>query len=349
MDYHQLRDDIRNYSLDDCARGNQGYNRVLLQLFGYTGHGKSSFINSCKFVLTGEYRTIAEAGERASGATTFMRRPYELTDTITIVDNRGFGTMNSYEKLQIYCQLGNFLPLNRNVEWIRDYNSLMENLENSDFDPNYTDLIVPLFIYSGRRNLAQGQHLESSRKQVPRDIGVVIRGAQACTQMTGIVPIIVLTNKARGDFRELEMKFKDLGAEVVYDVENYTTEEHQRIDTTDTDILNIMYNALEDVKFHMEQIRDPKQERIDHKIFLLNMAHECVQQDKIEAKRQEDIRRQEEERRRKEDRRKQEEEGRRQEEEGRRQEEIRRQEEERKRQEDMSSKRPGKNRKCLIL
>ncbi|CAI9541107.1 unnamed protein product [Staurois parvus] len=51
MDIRELRANIMNFSLDEGNLGSQGYTRVLLQLFGYTGHGKSSFINSCKYVL----------------------------------------------------------------------------------------------------------------------------------------------------------------------------------------------------------------------------------------------------------------------------------------------------------
>ncbi|OCT64734.1 hypothetical protein XELAEV_18045831mg [Xenopus laevis] len=83
-----VRDYIQRFSLDNCALGNQGYNRVLLQLFGYMGHGKSSLINSCKYVLDdGEYRIHANA-LASHTSVTFNRTAYPLTDTITIVDNK---------------------------------------------------------------------------------------------------------------------------------------------------------------------------------------------------------------------------------------------------------------------
>ncbi|CAH2220452.1 Hypothetical predicted protein [Pelobates cultripes] len=146
MDHYQLRDYICNFRLDDCARGNQGYNRVLLQLFGYTGHGMSSFINSCKFVLDGEYKMVAESGAEQGGIT-MVRRSYELTDTITIVDNRGFAKTDVFKTLTVCNHLGNFQPLNNDVEWSENYSIVMEHLEKADMDPNYSDLIVPIFIF----------------------------------------------------------------------------------------------------------------------------------------------------------------------------------------------------------
>ncbi|CAI9579906.1 unnamed protein product [Staurois parvus] len=65
MDIRELRDNIMNFSLDEGDLGSQGYTRVLLQLFGYTGHGASAFINSCKYVLeNGEiFKEYAESRE----------------------------------------------------------------------------------------------------------------------------------------------------------------------------------------------------------------------------------------------------------------------------------------------
>ncbi|OCT70199.1 hypothetical protein XELAEV_18037120mg [Xenopus laevis] len=57
---NQLTEYIKKFS--DCPTGNQGYDRVLLQLFGFLGHGKSSFINTCKYVLEdGEYQNYANS------------------------------------------------------------------------------------------------------------------------------------------------------------------------------------------------------------------------------------------------------------------------------------------------
>ncbi|OCT64729.1 hypothetical protein XELAEV_18045826mg [Xenopus laevis] len=149
MDYNQLRDDVLDFRLDNCPLGNQGYNQVLLQLFGFTGHGKSALINSLIYVLfKEEYEMHAKSGMNSSGgALTKERRAFELTPTITVVDNRGFGRMNDYEMRMIYAQLGNFMPLNKKVKWRDNYDDFVSQLEDSELDPNYTDFTVPVFVY----------------------------------------------------------------------------------------------------------------------------------------------------------------------------------------------------------
>ncbi|KAM8962450.1 uncharacterized protein RCH25_037994 [Pelodytes ibericus] len=265
MDHNYLRRYIQSFSLDDCALGSQGYNRVLLQLFGYAGHGKSSFINSCKFALDGQYEMIAEAGETTDGgAYTMERRSYKLTDTITIVDNRGFGTMDKFEAIEIYGQLGNFLPLDEKVEWRKDFGSVMGRIEDAGIDPNHTDFIVPIFIYSVCKTMSDRE--ESEVKTFLRTV----------RNMTGIFPIVVLTYKTSENYFKVEKKFKCLGAEGVFALENYTEKDHLQTRGRHTDILNILKSALDDVKFYMEHKKDPVRERVERKKFLLKMCHSNV-------------------------------------------------------------------------
>ncbi|CAI9538064.1 unnamed protein product, partial [Staurois parvus] len=117
MNIQDLTASIMNFSLDEGDLGSQGYTRVLLQLFGYTGHGKSAFINSCKYVLeNGEiFREYAKTRETDHGLT--MVRYYDLTSVITIVDNRGCSRMSDFERAEVYAQLGNFIPIGQRVEW----------------------------------------------------------------------------------------------------------------------------------------------------------------------------------------------------------------------------------------
>lgn len=101
-----VRNNILRFSLGRCPFGSQGYNRVLLQLFGYKSHGKSSLINSCKYVLDGgEYKVHAKESSYYGGVTV-NRKAYQLTHTITIVDNRGNSRFNAFETGEIYAQLG---------------------------------------------------------------------------------------------------------------------------------------------------------------------------------------------------------------------------------------------------
>ncbi|KAG9465009.1 hypothetical protein GDO78_019086 [Eleutherodactylus coqui] len=148
MDSLAMRDYIKNFSLDNCPHGNQGYNRVLLQLFGYAGHGKSCFINSCKYVVDdGPYKVYAKVAKTENAPETMIRKAYKLTDTITLVDNRGCVIIDKYETGEIYAQLGNFLPLDTEVKWHSKFNDMLNIVLNAETQDQSMDLIVPVFVY----------------------------------------------------------------------------------------------------------------------------------------------------------------------------------------------------------
>ncbi|CAI9574064.1 unnamed protein product, partial [Staurois parvus] len=87
-------------------------------------------------------------------------------------------------------------------------------MEDPDVMPNYTDITVPIFVYSVKRNLAT--HEEQEIKSFLTN----------CRNLTGIFPIIVLTHKTSGNFAKFRDLFEGMGAEEIIQVENYTTEDH---------------------------------------------------------------------------------------------------------------------------
>ncbi|PIO13584.1 hypothetical protein AB205_0162540, partial [Aquarana catesbeiana] len=95
-----------------------------------------------------------------------------------------------------------------------------------------------------------------------------------CIKMTGIVPIIVLTFKTKGDYLEVEKIFRLMGAEMVIAIENYTPESHKKTLGRTTEILMVIDSALRNVRFHLEQPRDPRRERIERKKFMFNYIHQ---------------------------------------------------------------------------
>ncbi|XP_040211828.1 uncharacterized protein LOC120942930 [Rana temporaria] len=282
MDIRQLGVNIRDFSLEDGDLGSQGYTRVLLQLFGYTGHGKSSFVNSCKYVLEkGEsLEEHAEARETDHGLT-MVRNAYPLTDVITVVDNRGCSSMNGFQRAEVYAQLGNFFPIGQSVEWKNNYSDMMEAIESSELDPNFSDFIVPIFVYSARQ--------EISAKEIQDDVQTFMEN---CVKMTGIVPIIVLTFKTKGDYLEVEKRFRLMGAETVIAIENYTPESHIKTLGRTTDILMVIDSALRNVRFRLEQPRNPKRERIERKKFMYNYIHQIQlhqEREKLEREKHEGV------------------------------------------------------------
>ncbi|KAM5151642.1 uncharacterized protein ACMZJ9_009876 [Mantella aurantiaca] len=268
MENNKMIEQIGVFSLDDGDRGNQGYRRVLLQLFGYMGHGKSSFINSCKYVLNGgrQFVEYAEAGQsRDGGSVTLIRKAYHLTAKITMVDNRGFRAMSDFERCEVYAQLGNFYPLNQVVEWKEDFNKAMAAIEEGERNQNFTDFLVPIFIYSARYTLG-----EEEKKDVKSFL-------ENCVKMTAVFPIIVITHKNSGYYLHVEREFKLLGAEEIISLENYTRENHSRTWERDAGILKVIDSALRNVTFRLDQPRDPKREQNERKEFLRNYLRIAVE------------------------------------------------------------------------
>ncbi|XP_077303054.1 uncharacterized protein LOC143923319 [Lithobates pipiens] len=259
----KLKEYIISYSLNDCPEGNQGYNRILLQLCGYLGHGKSSLINSCVHVLQDrkqQFTVVAQSGE-AQGGLTMERKSYPLTPTITIVDNRGCSTLNGFETGELYAQLGNFIPLDLKVEWTKGFEEMLTRLEDSELEPNFRDIIVPIFVYSVKRDVA------------PSEVQEMKNFLTNCRNLTGIFPLIVLTHKTSGNLTKLHDLFEGMGAEEIISVENYTAEDHTDTRGRHFQFLNLIYKALEDVDFKMQKPINKRKELAKHKTFLFSFLH----------------------------------------------------------------------------
>ncbi|KAG8538060.1 hypothetical protein GDO81_023368 [Engystomops pustulosus] len=146
MDEEERRRKIRDFSFDNCKRGNQGFQRILLQLFGYNGHGKSSFINSaiCAWFKS-DYKNYANAMDTDENPTT-QRTSYTLTKNIVLVDNRGFCKMDSFEIGEVFAQLGNLLPLDQGVGWSKGF-GLADRIVEAEPLVKASDFIIPIFVY----------------------------------------------------------------------------------------------------------------------------------------------------------------------------------------------------------
>ncbi|XP_063788536.1 uncharacterized protein LOC134943896 [Pseudophryne corroboree] len=252
-----MSDYIKDFLLTDCELGDQGYQRVLLQLYGLPGNGKSSFINSCKFVLDGgEFTVQAEAADSYGGFTKH-RKPYKLTDTLWMVDNRGMSKLDGFQTGEIFAQLVNLLPLDEKVEWCEDFNKNVARLLGEHKKNNYKDFIVPVFIHS------------ACNKLKTEDLPVYRELLHKSTDLTGIEPFIVLTHKSNGGLESMRNVFKDMGMEKIYALENYTTKDHQEVREKHEEIINILTKVVADVIFRMRFKSDPTNESYNHLQFLL--------------------------------------------------------------------------------
>ncbi|XP_073416595.1 uncharacterized protein [Dendrobates tinctorius] len=262
MDSRSMKDYIKNFSLDNGALGNQGYSRVLLQLFGYTGHGKSCFINSCKYVLDdGPYTAHAKVAMSTEKPETMIRNAYELTETITLVDNRGCAKMNKDETGEIYAQMGNFLPLGCEVRWRPDYEDMMNIVLTADLVDRSADFIVPVLVYSANTQIASAE--ESELKEI----------LTKAKKITGLFPTVVITRKLSEHLPDIQEKFRRMGVDNIFPVDNYTVEDHGKTRGKHEGILKCLYEIMRDVEFRMEETRNPGKEKMERKKILLEFAH----------------------------------------------------------------------------
>lgn len=252
-----MSDYIRSFRLSDIE-GNKGYKRVILQIFGLPGNGKSSFINSCKFVIDGVFVAHAEATDARNnhGGETTKRIPYDLTESIWIVDNRGMPTLDRFQTGEIFAQLANLLPLNQEVEWVEDFDKnvdrIMSEVNNED---SLKDLLVPVFIHS-LKNL------------IPNDVEYkeVLNTAR---KLTGIPPYIVLTHKYSGDADSMKSIFTKMGTKKIYTIENYTAEDQLKERENHEEIIKFLTEVLEDIIFSVRHMGDPREERKKHLSFII--------------------------------------------------------------------------------
>ncbi|CAH2308058.1 Hypothetical predicted protein [Pelobates cultripes] len=248
--------------MDNCSpHGSQGYQGVLLQLFGYTGHGKSCYINSCKFVVDdGSYHVYAKSSEGAPE--TMERHAFPLTETIKLVDNRGCVKLDKRETGEIYAQLGNFLPLDKPVEWRDTFEAMMENILQSEMEGESAFFIVPVFVYSVRQAIAD-QNFQDLKELLDK-----------AKNITGIFPTIILTHGTHQNMANVKEKFRMMGGQNMFDLENYTKDDHLKVRGRHETNLRLLYEILQDVEFRMKAERDPVKDRINRKRFLYKFANE---------------------------------------------------------------------------
>ncbi|XP_077350295.1 uncharacterized protein LOC144000370 [Lithobates pipiens] len=261
MDIQALTAIIRSFRFTDSEKAKHGYKRILLQLFGFLGHGKSSFINTCKYVLDGgDYVNHAGADSSDAGRTT-SRISYKLTEDIILVDNRGCGTMNSHETGEIFAQLANLLPLDQEVEWSKGFR-LVDRIVDAETEIQKSDFIFPIFLYSLKMGIYDS------------DIEDLKQLLDTAKMLTGIFPFIVLTHKTHGGMSRIERKFQDMGAERIFTLENYTPEDHFKTRGRHEDVLKFFHEIIKEAQFKVKQVWDPVQGFKERKQFVLKFIYE---------------------------------------------------------------------------
>ncbi|CAN2390121.1 hypothetical protein PRIEUP_LOCUS157 [Pristimantis euphronides] len=195
------------------------------------------------------------------GGNTTQRITYPLTDTLTLVDNRGCSTMNAYETGEIFAQLGNLLPCDKAVEWSRGI-TLVDRIIQAERYVQASDFIFPIFVYSVKSGLSSGEVAE---------IKELLTTAR---DLTGIVPVVVLTHKTHHNLRDVRDKFEAMDVERIFALENFTPEDHLKTRGKHEAVLKIFLEVIKDIEFRIQRFSDPEEERQRRKRFVCKYVYE---------------------------------------------------------------------------
>ncbi|XP_069591270.1 golgin subfamily A member 6-like protein 1 [Ranitomeya imitator] len=273
MDIEELTRCIKNFSFGRCESGGRGYERILLQLFGFLGHGKSSFINSCKYVLDDEDYVNYAGANMSNTRCSSARISYKLTESITLVDNRGCEKMDSHKTGEIFAQLGNVLPLDVDVEWSEGL-QLVDEAVDVETEVISSDFIYPVFLYSIKKGIDQ-EEVEDIKNLL-----------QTAGSLTGTFPIVVLTYKTYGRLTQIEETFRKMGVERIFALENYTLEDNCRSRGRHEAILNLLFEVIKQVRFSLQHPQDRIQEVKDRIQFIQRIIRDMDRGDRVIVDRQ---------------------------------------------------------------
>ncbi|XP_041470481.1 uncharacterized protein LOC121420024 [Lytechinus variegatus] len=177
---------------------------LYIGLFGRTGCGKTSLINSLKFAAHGKFRRakwLQVATQEKAGGHTMYRRFADITKRIFVIDNRGLDDPNTDRATaELLAQLAGERGYGSKVEWQGegdenepDTSELDLDQENKghpigcavfvfsathDFEKNTTGLMEVvdfLHIYQGRYPVAVITHVDVTGKDKVETLKTVLR------------------------------------------------------------------------------------------------------------------------------------------------------------------------------
>ncbi|XP_075035167.1 uncharacterized protein LOC142097328 [Mixophyes fleayi] len=248
-----------------------GIQRVLLQVFGRLGHGKSSLINSCLCVVKDVgYENLAESGIKERGMT-MARKDYELTNKLVIIDNRGLNKLNAEEILESNAQFRSLRSLGE-VTWTGKTLSEPLRLFMEQRKSRPVDFMVPVFVYSCT---------------CTDEWNETIKVLKETHRITGINPIIVITKQFSGDYEKIMQKFRDFGSTRIVSLENYTKENQTRTPEADGRILDFLKICIEEAEPGIGRMveQDPTTRLNDQMIKQVEQETEMLRKKQEELKR----------------------------------------------------------------
>eukprot|EP00057_Strongylocentrotus_purpuratus_P020817 XP_011675291.1 PREDICTED: uncharacterized protein LOC100888474 [Strongylocentrotus purpuratus] len=144
----ELREEVLAYkpgNVSTCADKIDFPEQLHIGLFGRTGCGKTSLINSLKFAAHGKLRRSQwqqAAGQEKAGGHTMFRKLADITKKIFVIDNRGLDEPNTEKAItELALQLDGNRGYSESVEWqgASDGNDT-DDTEDEDLDLSGLDL-----------------------------------------------------------------------------------------------------------------------------------------------------------------------------------------------------------------
>ncbi|XP_072272863.1 uncharacterized protein [Pyxicephalus adspersus] len=231
-----LRRLINQYTPGNSLQSStHGFQRVAIQVFGFLGHGKSSLINSCLCVVGDvEYENVSGAGMTQGGLTT-QRHEHELTNTLVMIDNRGFSKLNPQEILEACAQIRSLRDIGE-VTW--DIDNLNETLRQFPlkYQNRPADFILPVLVYSASKpwNPSEGEDIQKFLSEA--------------FKITGIHPIVAITKCTSENYNNLRQTFGELGATKRLCLENYTENDYTRTEEKDGKFLEFLHVCIQEAE-----------------------------------------------------------------------------------------------------
>ncbi|XP_071499298.1 uncharacterized protein [Diadema antillarum] len=225
----ELREEVQNYTPGSsvaCPDRISFPEKMFIGLFGRTGCGKTSLINSLKYAATGRLRRskwLQVAGQEKAGGHTMYRKLADVTKSIFVIDNRGLDDPNTEQAMaEIADQLDGKKGYSAKVNW-DDYSpeDIMDPTAEDacvghkiscavfvfsavhDIDMNTTalmDIVDFLHHHQGRYPVAVVTHVDVCEKSHVEKLKTVLR-------ISGVSDVFEVANVTH-DKPELEAEYQ---------------------------------------------------------------------------------------------------------------------------------------------
>lgn len=246
----ELREEVLTYkpgNVSTCADKIDFPEQLYIGLFGRTGCGKTSLINSLKFAAHGKLRRSQwqqAAGQEKAGGHTMFRKLADITKKIFVIDNRGLDEPNTEKAItELALQLDGDRGYSESVEWqgASDGNDT-DDTEDGDLDLSGLDLKAghpigcAIFVFSARH-----------------DIDANITGLSEVIDFLhshqGRYPVAIITHvdvAEKNHVEDLKTVLRVSGVSDIFEVANLTTEKKLLEEPYQHSLLSLLERCMTD-------------------------------------------------------------------------------------------------------